>query len=294
MERDMGRPLHANPDGAGGLGLEALLKRDRLITVTGLVALCLLAWVYLLSGAGTGMSLAGMTRLTLFPHRVAAVPAMPGMDGIASPAPRPGAGLWLLTAAMWWTMMIAMMAPAAAPAMLIYGRVYRHAAARAQAQALAPTGAFAAGYLLVWLGFSLLAAGLQFALQGSGAVSAATLGSASRWFSAAVLAAAGLYQLSPWQGVCLHHCRAPAGFLARHWRPGVGGAVRLGAGHGLYCVGCCWLLMALLFVGGVMNLAWIAGLTLLVLVEKILPGGRAVGRAAGAVLLAWALATAVV
>jgi predicted metal-binding membrane protein len=106
-----------------------------------------------------------------------------------------------------------------------------------------------------------------------------------------VLIAAGLYQVSPMQGVCLNHCRSPAEFLSRHWRPGAAGAVRLGVLHGLFCLGCCWLLMALLFVGGVMNLAWIAALTLLVMAEKLLPGGRWVARAAGVVMLAWGAAT---
>src|SRR5204862_1353394 len=105
------------------------------------------------------------------------------------------------------------------------------------------------------------------------------------------LAAAGLYQLSPLQNACLGHCRAPAAFLSRHWRPGGLGAVRLGMLHGGYCVGCCWILMALLFVGGVMNLAWIAALTLLVLAEKLVPGGRWVARGAGVALLAWGAAT---
>jgi predicted metal-binding membrane protein len=120
------------------------------------------------------------------------------------------------------------------------------------------------------------------------------MGSRSRWLSAGVLAAAGLYQLSPLQGVCLSHCRSPAAFLSRYWRPGPLGAVRLGVLHGTYCLGCCWLLMALLFVGGVMNLAWIAALTLLVLAEKLLPGGPWVARAAGVALLAWGAATLLV
>ena len=99
------------------------------------------------------------------------------------------------------------------------------------------------------------------------------MGSQSRWLSGAVLIAAGLYQLSPLKNVCLSHCRAPASFLSRHWRPHALGALRLGAMHGAYCVGCCWMLMALLFVGGVMNLVWIAALAVLVLVEKVMPPG---------------------
>ena len=119
------------------------------------------------------------------------------------------------------------------------------------------------------------------------------MGSASRGLSAAVLLAAGLYQLSPLKSLCLSQCRAPAGFLSRHWRPGPAGALRLGLLHGAFCVGCCWVLMALLFVVGVMNLAWIAALALLVMAEKLLPGGPWVARGAGALLIAWGLATLV-
>jgi predicted metal-binding membrane protein len=143
--------------------------------------------------------------------------------------------------------------------------------------------------LLVWLGFSVAA--LRWALERAGLVSPMLMGSQSRWLSSAVLIATGLYQLSPLKRACLSHCRAPASFLARHWRPHVCGALRLGALHGGFCVGCCWMLMALLFVGGVMNLVWIAALSVLVLVEKVLPAGRWVGRAAGAALTAWGIAT---
>jgi len=285
----------------GAPALERLLRRDRLITAVGLAVLCVLAWMYLLAGAGMGMSLADMTRLTLFPHQAAAnALAMPGMDmagmdmaGMAEPPPA-SAATWILTAAMWQAMMIAMMAPAAAPTILLYAQVHRYAVAEGRAERLAPTGAFAAGYVLVWLGFSVVAAGLQWELQRSGFVSTATMGSQSRWFSALVLVAAGLYQLSPLQHVCLDHCRSPAEFLSRHWRPGAVGAVSLGMRHGVYCLGCCWLLMLLLFVGGVMNLAWIAALAVLVLAEKVLPGGRWVARGAGVAMLAWGAATLLV
>jgi predicted metal-binding membrane protein len=202
-------------------------------------------------------------------------------------------GDWALTVAMWWTMMVAMMAPSAAPTILLYGRVNRHALAQGQAAGLAPTAAFAAGYLLVWLGFSVAAAALQWGLERT-ALASAMVGSQSRWLSGAVLAAAGLYQLSPLKNVCLSHCRSPAAFLSRHWRPGALGAVRLGALHGAFCVGCCWMLMALLFVGGVMNLAWIAALTLLVVAEKLVPGGRWVARASGLAMFAWGAATVLV
>jgi predicted metal-binding membrane protein len=293
--------------------LERLLKRDRAITLAGLLLLCVLAWIYVVSGAGLGMSAWEMSGFSLFPHRIAAEPApampdmsgmagmdMSGMEGMAMPesAPPPPAawslGAWALIIAMWWIMMIAMMTPSAAPTVLLYARVHRHAATQDAAQdKLAPTGAFAAGYLLVWLGFAVAAALAHWALERVGLVSA-MMGSESRWLSAGVLIAAGLYQLSPLKGVCLSHCRAPASFLSQHWRPGTAGAVRLGAMHGAYCVGCCWVLMALLFVGGVMNLVWIVAIAALVLVEKYAPHGAWIGRGVGVALLAWGVATLLV
>ena len=201
---------------------------------------------------------------------------------------------WALLVGMWWLMMVLMMTPAATPVVLLYARVRRHAAAGA-APVLPGAGlatqlaiaAFVLGYATAWLVFSVAAAGAQQWLQQAHWLSPATMGSAHDYFSAAVLLAAGLYQLSPLKGACLAQCRSPAAFLSRHWRPGAGGALRLGLLHGAYCVGCCWLLMALLFVGGVMNAWWIVGLALLVLAEKYLPGGQWLGRAVGVLLLAW-------
>ncbi|QGZ94118.1 DUF2182 domain-containing protein [Terricaulis silvestris] len=279
--------------------IERLLKHDRAITLAGLAALCVLAWGYILVGAGLGKSAWEMTTLSLFPHlQAAASPdmsaiGMSGMDmgGMAMTTPWTPT-VWALMAAMWWIMMIAMMTPSAAPTILLYARVHRHSLSGGQVQdRLAPTGAFAAGYLMIWLAFALVATALYWALEQAGLVSALFMGSQSRWLSGGVLIVAGIYQLSPLKNMCLSHCRAPAAFLSRHWRPHASGALRLGALHGAYCVGCCWMLMALLFVGGVMNLVWIAALAALVLVEKVLPIGKWVGRGAGAVLIAWGLAT---
>ena len=271
--------------------LERLVRRDRTVTAVGLAVLCLLAWTYLLSGAGLGMDPWRMTTVSLFPYK-ASPPVMMDMGGMdmAPTAPAWTPLRWVLTAGMWSSMMVAMMAPSAAPAVLLYARVRRQEAAR-NPGSVAPSGAFLAGYLLAWVGFSLLATTLHWGLERTQLMSSEGLASQSRWLSAGVLAAAGLYQLSPVKALCLTRCRSPAAFISRHWRPGLGGAVRLGALHGAYCVGCCWLLMALLFVGGVMNLAWIAILTLLVIAEKLLPGGRWVGRGAGVALIAWSLAT---
>ena len=275
---------------------ERLLKRDRVITLAGLTALCALAWLYIVTGAGLGMSAWEMTTLALFPHQHAR-DVMPVMD-MAATAPMWmawGFATWALMIAMWWIMMIAMMTPSATPTILLYARVHRHALVQGQIQdKLAPSGAFAAGYLLVWLGFAAAAATLHWALERAGLVSAMMMGSQSRLLSGAVLITAGLYQLSPLKNICLAHCRTPTSLLSRHWRPRALGALRLGAMHGGYCVGCCWLLMALLFVGGVMNLTWIAALAILVLIEKVLPPGQWVGRGVGIALIVWGVATLVV
>jgi predicted metal-binding membrane protein len=145
---------------------------------------------------------------------------------------------------------------------------------------------FFGGYLLAWLAFSLGAVLAQWVLERLGLVHMMAMWSLDRWLSGALLIAAGAYQLTPLKEVCLRSCRSPAESLSRGWRPGRLGALRMGLRHGAYCVGCCWLLMALLFAGGIMNLLWIAGLALFVLVEKVAPHGRLIGRAAGAMLLA--------
>ena len=254
-------------------------------------------------GAGLGMSAGEMTTLALFPHQQAAATAnmagnmaggtMAAMGGAAKSAASSGLARWVVAIAMWWVMMIAMMAPSAAPTILLYARVHRHSIAQSQVQdQLAPTGAFAAGYLLVWLWFSLVAAALHWMMESSGIIS--LMGSRSQALSSGVLIAAGVYQFSSLKTACLSHCRSPAEFLSRHWRPHALGAMRLGAMHGAYCVGCCWVLMALLFVGGAMNLVWIAALSFLVLVEKLIPAGRWLGRGVGVVLIAWGIATMLV
>ena len=184
--------------------------------------------------------------------------------------------------AMWWVMMIAMMTPAAAPTILLYAHVHRHS----NGPDAPPTGAFLAGYLACWFAFALIAALLQ-----SLVLSPMSTAFDSPLVKAGVLLAAGIYQLSPFKQSCLSHCRSPAIFLTRHYRPGAFGAYRLGVLHGAYCVGCCWLLMALLFVGGVMNLIWVVGLTLLVAGEKLLPGGFWLARLSGMAMVAWSAVT---
>jgi predicted metal-binding membrane protein len=278
--------------------LERVLRRDGAITLASLFVLWALTWAYLATGAGLGMDAWDMTRLALLPQPPAAdaMASMPGMDsmpdmpGMAMDAPAPTWDLrtWALMIAMWWAMMVAMMTPGAAPTVLLFTHVHRHAQAQgALGDGRAPIAAFVAGYFVAWLLFSIAATALHALLEGAGAISAMTMGSQVRWLSGGALIATGVYQLTPFKNACLSHCRAPAQFLSQHWRPGARGALRLGVVHGAYCVGCCWMLMALLFVGGVMNLAWIAALSLLVLAEKVLARGRWVGYCAGAALIAW-------
>jgi predicted metal-binding membrane protein len=268
--------------------LERLLRKDEAPVLFGLALSCVLAWAYVVSGARLGASAWEMTSLVLFPHRHSAE-VEAGMAGMAMSTPG-GARTWLLLSGMWLAMMVAMMAPSATPAILLYARVHNQEAAKGGGSR-APVGAFALGYFLVWSLFSLLAAGAQLALEQRGAVSSMTMGLQSRWPAGLLLIAAGIYQFTPWKNACLSQCRSPVSLLTRHWRPGAGGALRLGLRHGAYCLGCCWLLMGLLFVGGVMNLAWIAALGVLVLLEKVSGRGPVVGRLVGALLVAWGVAT---
>jgi predicted metal-binding membrane protein len=251
--------------------IEAGLRRHRMIALAALSLLTLLAWVWLLRGAGIPDD---------------AMVGMAGMEGMAMPPSPVTAERFGLTFAMWWTMMVAMMLPAAAPTVLLYAR----AAARPDATPPA-SAAFLAGHLLVWGGFSLAAAALQLWLEHA-LLLAPSLRLESARLGGAVLLAAGAYQLSPLKDACLNQCRNPAQFLSRHYRPGQRGALRMGLLHGLWCLGCCWLLMALLFAAGIMDLAWIAGLTLLVAAEKLLPFGPWLARGAGLACLgggAWLL-----
>ena len=182
--------------------------------------------------------------------------------------------------AMWWLMMLAMMLPSATPAVLLYARVRQ---TRGSDSEISQTWVFLGGYLAVWLVFSIAAALAQSVVADS------AMALRNRAAQSAVLIAAGLYQLSPFKSACVSQCRSPGQFISRHWRPRWDGAFRLGAIHGAYCVGCCWMLMALLFVGGVMNLLWVVGLTLLVAAEKLLPGEFLLPKISGIALILWGL-----
>jgi predicted metal-binding membrane protein len=243
------------------VSLEAALARHRAICLAAVVLLILLAWAWLLAGAGMGME-RGISN---------------GMPGMAMPAPPQWDAILFL---MWWTMMVAMMLPSAAPMILLYARAAQHGTGTRPA-----TGTFLAGYLVAWGLFSLAASGLQFLLERASLIDPMAMAFQSRHLSGAILLLAGVYQLTPLKDACLRQCRNPAQFLSTHYRPGVAGALRMGLLHGTYCIGCCWLLMLLLFVGGVMNLVWIVLLTIAVACEKLQSMGRLTAVAIGVACL---------
>ena len=302
--------------------LERLLRRDRLVVITALLLVIIACWAYVLAGAGMDMSSLETTAMTGVPGTAStedAPPAvdtpgmdrsempemdMPGMDqgdmpgmsigegadrlsDLAVAAMAPAAwtpGYAALMFFMWWIMMMAMMLPSAAPMILLFAVINRKQ--RDKGAPYVPTGIFAAGYLLVWGAFSLVAVSTQWGLERSGLLSPA-MASTSVLLGAGLLIAAGVYQLTPLKHACLRHCRSPFAFIALHWRLGDLGALRMGIEHGAFCTGCCWFLMALLFYGGIMNLYWIVGLALYVLLEKTIPAGHWLGRIAGVLLIAW-------
>lgn len=195
----------------------------------------------------------------------------------------------LLLFAMWVVMMIGMMLPSAAPTLLLYATVVRKSAPGAQVPL--QVYSFAAGYLLIWALFSVVATVLQHFLSEALLLSP-MMELQNRTWAGALLAIAGVYQFAPLKRTCLNSCRSPVKFITQHWRAGSAGALRMGLAHGLYCLGCCWALMLLLFVGGVMNLWVIAAITLLVLLEKVAPRGAQGGRLSGALLVLLGLWTA--
>lgn len=189
----------------------------------------------------------------------------------------------VLLALMWWVMMIAMMTPSAAPTLLLFTALKHHGKDRQNA--VYYSGLLLAGYLIIWALFSLIATGLQWGLETLGLISAAMMTISSRLLAGFILLTAGLYQFSDLKSACLKHCRSPAYFLSENNRPGAFGALVMGIHHGVYCLGCCWALMALLFVGGIMNLYWIVGLALYVLAEKTVPFGELFSKVTGIILI---------
>ncbi len=234
-----------------------------------------------------GMDMRGMTMppMDMNSRSSSQGPSIDTESVISSGAPPWGFADGAIVFAMWSVMMVGMMTPSVAPMALLYAVVGRKA--RADRQPFAATGWFFAGYLLVWVGFSVAATGGQW-LLGYLALLSPMMMTQSRFLGAVLLVLAGVYQWTPIKEVCLRQCQAPITFLASHggFRPDPVGALRLGLLHGSYCLGCCWALMAILFVGGVMNIFWIAGIAVLVLLEKTLPLGRWLSRVSGGLLVA--------
>jgi predicted metal-binding membrane protein len=248
--------------------LEPLIRRERALMALGLAVTAALAWIYLVRSAAA------------MPAMVAdAEMAAMGMGDVHVWGVSDWAGLFV----MWAVMMAAMMLPSAAPVILLVLGVYRR---RGGPSARAAAVMFVAGYILVWTGFSAIAAGLQVGLHRA-ALLAPDMRLGSAWLAGGVWILAGAYQWLPLKSLCLAHCQSPLGFLTGHWREGARGGLTMGARHGLFCIGCCWLLMALLFVVGVMNLVWVAALAAYVLFEKLAARGRAFPRAAGLAAAAW-------
>lgn len=269
---------------------ERLVRQEQALVLVALAVVTLVAWLWLLAGAGLGMDWSEMTRAALFPH-AAPVAAMPGMDA-------PAAMDWAcfcLIAFMWWVMMAAMMVPASAPMILLHARTIRRGQRLGQiTDGSAQSAWMLGGYLAVWLGFALAASALQVGLATAGLISRMMLWSQSCWLSAGLLALAAGFQLSPLKRTCLAACRSPVAFLSRHWQAGRWGALRMGLRHGAECLGCCWALMLLLFVGGAMNLFWIAALGGLVLIERLAPFGPRTLPVTAGILGVWSLATLLV
>jgi len=246
------------------IDMQSVVRRDRRIVLFCLLLITSLAWLYL------GLSAHSMDDAMAWPH----VMVWTSID-------------FLLMFVMWVVMMLGMMLPSASPMILTFARINRdQAGTTGSPKTLVPAWVFAAGYIAIWSAFSLGATVLQWALQQVGMLSP-MMASTSAVFSSVVLIAAGVYQWTPLKHACLRHCQTPLGFFLNHWRDGVMGAFQMGLAHGAYCVGCCWALMLLLFVGGVMNLVWVAVLALIVFVEKVIPPGRWPPRIVGMFLIAW-------
>jgi predicted metal-binding membrane protein len=264
------------------------LQREQFAVLATLALLTVAAWALTLvqmqamaalggpmEGSPTSMDQGGMT----------GQPSLGGMRMGEATGPDPGLRL-LIYLGMWIAMMAAMMLPAAVPMILMFGTVYR--TKRERGGAFVPTWVFVAGYLAVWAGIGVCA--WAAGDLGEGLVRAYPwLRDLGPRVAAVAMIAAGLYQLTPLKRRCLSHCRSPLSFVMHHWRPGMGGAWRMGVDHGVYCVGCCWMLFLLLVVVGLSNILWMGLTTLVVCAEKLLPSGRPVMLGVAGILCALGL-----
>ena len=261
----------------GSITAPSPLNRDRLIVVAGLLVLIVASWSYLFF-VSTDMKNPGMQMSPEVGNdmRMSAVTAdiMPW-----------GTAEWISMFVMWSVMMIGMMIPSASPMILLFSKVNRKR--REGNQPYVSTGIFMLGYVIVWTFFSVVATFANYILHENALLSGMMGQSESAILGGCLLIAAGIFQWTPWKNTCLNQCRTPMGFLMTEWRDGRIGALRMGLKHGLYCTACCWLIMSLIFVLGVMNLVWIAALSIFVLLEKIAPKGLWISRASGIAFVIW-------
>lgn len=259
---------------------ETVLRRDRSVVLVGLTAIVLLSWAYLvyLAQDMSGMMAMSDTSMEM------------GMEmgmGMAMPVVQPwGAVDYGLMFIMWAVMMFGMMTPSAAPMVLTYTKISRRQ--QTELKPVLGTAVFYLGYLLIWTIFSAVATLAQGGLHAATLLSP-MMETTSPILGGIILIAAGVFQFTPLKQACLSHCRTPLGYFMTEWRDGSWGALVMGIRHGAFCVGCCWLIMALLFVAGVMNLFWIGVIAAYVLLEKVVPNGRYVSWGFGALMLGWGI-----
>ena len=268
--------------------LSIVLEKDNLIVYLSIILIIIITGVYTIFGIGMPMSAIEMTKMS----GIFSIPSSMDMDmNMGSNNMNMDMGLSFSMAIsmffMWWLMMIAMMTPSAAPTLLLFHNLKRIGSERNRA--LYYTYLFLSGYLIVWALFSLIACILHKFFDNSSITDIGMMQIRSIQFSGTLLIAAGIYQFTPLKNACLEKCRTPIDFLSSNNRKGAKGSFIMGAHHGLFCLGCCWALMALLFVGGVMNLFWITGLALYVLIEKIIIKARWLDKIMGLILIVFGI-----
>ena len=280
----------------GSSALEQVLRRDRAIIVVAILIIAAIAWAYTVYLSETGMGMGSMQM-----ESDAGAGTSMGMGGTEgeSDAGMGSSGMAMadmrswsaadfgLMFVMWAVMMVAMMAPSATPMLLMFAALNRRR--RERAAPYVPTGVFLAGYVIVWAAFSLAATTGNWGLHQASLLTSMMGEATSGYLGGGLLLLAGAFQWSPLKYACLKQCRTPMGFLMTSWRDGHRGALRMGLEHGVYCLGCCWALMLLLFVLGIMNLVWIAALAAFVLAEKVAPKGEWVARITGVLMAGWGI-----
>jgi predicted metal-binding membrane protein len=247
---------------------EHVLKKDRFIVLTALFLICVLSWLYII-----------YLYEQMYPMNMNALLfAMPMTPHWSSTD-------FVLLFLMWFVMMIAMMTPSVTPLVLIFTSINRKR--RQQQNPCVPSGYLLGGYFLAWAAFSLFATLLQWLLQQVSLLNPEMV-TTNKLVGGIILITAGIFQFTPLKNTCLRSCRSPIGFIHQHWKDGRDGALRMGIQNGIYCLGCCWILMLLLFVSGIMNILWIAIISLFVVIEKI-SSAKAISLMAGIALMAYGI-----